>query len=176
MPALELEVAPLSAPEQRIFLYEKAKELKIPTALLPKPKVEEILNGAGGHPSAIMQLLEDTMTDRRPKKRQAELPVKKIAIVLALVAGGLLALSYLPLFDNAGQDPPRHRPRDGVARSRLKRSCERRCGERALSTQTSSGATAIPVRESGCPRLAVRCQALAQEGRERDGHHGVNQL
>jgi DamX protein len=72
-------------------LYEKAKELKIPTALLPKPKVEEILNGAGGHPSAIMQLLEDTMTDRRPKKRQAELPVKKIAIVLALVAGGLLA-------------------------------------------------------------------------------------
>ena len=38
MPALELEVAPLGAPEQRIFLYEKAKELKIPTALLPKPK------------------------------------------------------------------------------------------------------------------------------------------
>ncbi|KTA85354.1 SPOR domain-containing protein [Aeromonas salmonicida] len=95
MPALELEVAPLSAPEQRIFLYEKAKELKIPTALLPKLKVEEILNVANGHPSTIMQLLEDIMTDRRPKKRQAELPVKKIAIVLALVAGGLLALSYL---------------------------------------------------------------------------------
>lgn len=105
MPALELEVAPLSAPEQRIFLYEKAKELKIPTALLPKPKVEEILNGAGGHPSAIMQSLEDIMTDRRPKKRQAELPVKKIATVLALVAAGLLALSYLPLFDDGGKAP-----------------------------------------------------------------------
>jgi DamX protein len=95
MPALELEVAPLGAPEQRIFLYEKAKELKIPTALLPKPKVEEILKVANGHPSTIMQLLEDIMTDRRPKKRQAELPVKKIATLLALLAGGLLALSYL---------------------------------------------------------------------------------
>ncbi|WP_287146020.1 SPOR domain-containing protein [Aeromonas sp.] len=95
MPALELEVAPLSAPEQRIFLYEKAKELKIPAALLPKLKVEEILNAANGHPSIIMQLLEDIMTDRRPKKRQAELPVKKIATVLAVVAAGLLALSYL---------------------------------------------------------------------------------
>lgn len=103
MPALELEVAPLSAPEQRIFLYEKAKELKIPTALLPKPKVEEILNAASGHPSAIMQSLEDIMTDRRPKKRQAELPVKKIATVLALVAAALLALSYLPLFDDEGK-------------------------------------------------------------------------
>ncbi|MDU1143110.1 AAA family ATPase [Aeromonas rivipollensis] len=106
MPALELEVAPLSAPEQRIFLYEKAKELKIPAALLPKPKVEEILKGAGGHPSAIMQSLEDVMTDRRPKKRQAELPVKKIATVLALVAAGLLALSYLPLFEEAGREQP----------------------------------------------------------------------
>ena len=111
MPALELEVAPLSAPEQRIFLYEKAKELKIPTALLPKLKVEEILNVANGHPSTIMQLLEDIMTDRRPKKRQAELPVKKIATAIALVAGGLLAMSYLlpALFDNeskpALQDP-----------------------------------------------------------------------
>lgn len=104
MPALELEVAPLSAPEQRIFLYEKAKELKIPAALLPKPKVEEILKGAGGHPSAIMQSLEDVMTDRRPKKRQAELPVKKIATVLALAAAGLLALSYLPLFEEAGKE------------------------------------------------------------------------
>lgn len=103
MPALELEVAPLSAPEQRIFLYEKAKELKIPTALLPKLKVEEILSAANGHPSAIMQSLEDIMTDRRPKKRQAELPVKKIAIVLALIAGGLLALSYLPLFNDEGK-------------------------------------------------------------------------
>ncbi|MDM5059937.1 SPOR domain-containing protein [Aeromonas rivipollensis] len=106
MPALELEVAPLSAPEQRIFLYEKAKELKIPAALLPKPKVEEILKGAGGHPSAIMQSLEDVMTDRRPKKRQAELPVKKIATVLALAAAGLLALSYLPLFEEAGKEQP----------------------------------------------------------------------
>lgn len=104
MPALELEVAPLSSPEQRIFLYEKAKELKIPAALLPKPKVEEILNGANGHPSAIMQSLEDIMTDRRPKKRQAELPVKKIATVLALAAAGLLALSYLPWFDGKGGD------------------------------------------------------------------------
>lgn len=104
MPALELEVAPLSSPEQRIFLYEKAKELKIPAALLPKPKVEEILNGANGHPSAIMQSLEDIMTDRRPKKRQAELPVKKIATVLALTAAGLLALSYLPWFDGKGGD------------------------------------------------------------------------
>ena len=104
MPALELEVAPLSAPEQRIFLYEKAKELKIPAALLPKPKVEEILKGAGGHPSAIMQSLEDVMTDRRPKKRQAELPIKKIATVLALAAAGLLALSYLPLFEEAGKE------------------------------------------------------------------------
>jgi DamX protein len=106
MPALELEVAPLSAPEQRIFLYEKAKELKIPAALLPKPKVEEILKGAEGHPSAIMQSLEDVMTDRRPKKRQAELPVKKIATVLALAAAGLLALSYLPLFEEAGKEQP----------------------------------------------------------------------
>lgn len=106
MPALELEVAPLSAPEQRIFLYEKAKELKIPAALLPKPKVEEILKGAGGHPSAIMQSLEDVMTDRRPKKRQAELPVKKIATVLALAAAGLLALSYLPLFEETGKEQP----------------------------------------------------------------------
>ena len=106
MPALELEVAPLSAPEQRIFLYEKAKELKIPAALLPKPKVEEILKGAGGHPSAIMQSLEDVMTDRRPKKRQAELPIKKIATVLALAAAGLLALSYLPLFEEAGKEQP----------------------------------------------------------------------
>lgn len=106
MPALELEVAPLSAPEQRIFLYEKAKELKIPAALLPKPKVEEILKGAGGHPSAIMQSLEDVMTDRRPKKRQAEWPVKKIATVLALAAAGLLALSYLPLFEEAGKEQP----------------------------------------------------------------------
>ena len=104
MPALELEVAPLSAPEQRIFLYEKAKELKIPAALLPKPKVEEILKEAGGHPSAIMQSLEDVMTDRRPKKRQAELPIKKIATVLALAAAGLLALSYLPLFEEAGKE------------------------------------------------------------------------
>uniref|UniRef100_UPI00286EEE43 SPOR domain-containing protein n=1 Tax=Aeromonas aquatica TaxID=558964 RepID=UPI00286EEE43 len=83
---------------------EKAKELKIPTALLPKLKVEEILNGANGHPSAIMQSLEDIMTDRRPKKRQAELPVKKIATVLALAAAGLLALSYLPLFDDKGKE------------------------------------------------------------------------
>lgn len=44
------------------------------------------------------------MTDRRPKKRQAELPVKKIATVLALVAAGLLALSYLPFFDGNGFD------------------------------------------------------------------------
>ncbi|MDX7721382.1 SPOR domain-containing protein [Aeromonas caviae] len=145
MPALELEVAPLSAPEQRIFLYEKAKELKIPTALLPKPKVEEILNGAGGHPSAIMQLLEDTMTDRRPKKRQAELPVKKIAIVLALVAGGLLALSYLPLFDNAGQDPAQA-PSQGTALPDPVSSDPVNVGAASgtLSTQTSSGATAIP--------------------------------
>ncbi|MFM5855803.1 SPOR domain-containing protein [Aeromonas rivipollensis] len=114
MPALELEVAPLSAPEQRIFLYEKAKELKIPAALLPKPKVEEILKGAGGHPSAIMQSLEDVMTDRRPKKRQAELPVKKIATVLALAAAGLLALSYLPLFKEAGKEQPQT-PTQGMA-------------------------------------------------------------
>lgn len=114
MPALELEVAPLSAPEQRIFLYEKAKELKIPAALLPKPKVEEILKGAGGHPSAIMQSLEDVMTDRRPKKRQAELPVKKIATVLALAAAGLLALSYLPLFEEAGKEQPQT-PTQGMA-------------------------------------------------------------
>lgn len=111
MPALELEVPPLSPPEQRIFLYEKAKELKIPATLLPKPQVEEILKTANGHPSTIMQLLEDIMTDRRPKKRQAELPVKKIASAIAVVAGGLLALSYLlpALFDNeskpALQDP-----------------------------------------------------------------------
>ncbi|MGU5692320.1 SPOR domain-containing protein [Aeromonas veronii] len=111
MPALELEVPPLSPPEQRIFLYEKAKELKIPATLLPKLQVEEILKTANGHPSTIMQLLEDIMTDRRPKKRQAELPVKKIATAIALVAGGLLALSYLlpALFDNeskpALQDP-----------------------------------------------------------------------
>ncbi|MGL5323748.1 MAG: SPOR domain-containing protein [Aeromonas sp.] len=111
MPALELEVPPLSPPEQRIFLYEKAKALKIPATLLPKLQVEEILKTANGHPATIMQLLEDIMTDRRPKKRQAELPVKKIATAIALVAGGLLALSYLlpALFDNenkpALQDP-----------------------------------------------------------------------
>lgn len=102
MPALELEVLPLSPPEQRIFLYEKAQELKIPATLLPKPQVEQILNAANGHPSTIMQSLEDIMTDRRPKKRQTELPVKKIAIVIALFAGCLLLLSYLlpALFDN----------------------------------------------------------------------------
>ncbi len=44
------------------------------------------------------------MTDRRPKKRQAELPVKKIATLLALVAGGLLALSYLlPALFSSGE-------------------------------------------------------------------------
>ncbi|MFB2864165.1 SPOR domain-containing protein [Aeromonas sp. MdU4] len=108
MPALELEVPPLSPPEQRIFLYEKAKELKIPATLLPKPQVEEILKTANGHPSTIMQLLEDIMTDRRPKKRQAELPVKKIATLIALVAGALLALSYLlpALFDGASKPSP----------------------------------------------------------------------
>jgi DamX protein len=111
MPALELELLPLSPPEQRIFLYEKAKELKIPATLLPKPQVEEILKTANGHPSTIMQLLEDIMTDRRPKKRQAELPVKRIATAIALVACGLLALSYLlpALFDGdskpVSQDP-----------------------------------------------------------------------
>ncbi|MEM0556014.1 MULTISPECIES: SPOR domain-containing protein [Aeromonas] len=116
MPALELEVPPLSPPEQRIFLYEKAKELKIPTTLLPKVKVEEILTTANGHPSTIMQLLEDIMTDRRPKKRQAELPVKKIATVIAVVAGGLLAMSYLlpALFSSdskpAMQDPAQTTP------------------------------------------------------------------
>lgn len=68
MPALELEVPPLSPPEQRIFLYEKAKELKIPATLLPKPEVEEILKTANGHPSTIMQLLEDIMTDRRAQE------------------------------------------------------------------------------------------------------------
>ncbi|MGL5708127.1 MAG: SPOR domain-containing protein, partial [Aeromonas sp.] len=89
----------------------KAKALKIPATLLPKLQVEEILKTANGHPATIMQLLEDIMTDRRPKKRQAELPVKKIATAIALVAGGLLALSYLlpALFDNeskpALQDP-----------------------------------------------------------------------
>ncbi|MGU5535902.1 SPOR domain-containing protein [Aeromonas caviae] len=150
MPALELEVAPLSAPEQRIFLYEKAKELKIPTALLPKPKVEEILNGAGGHPSAIMQLLEDTMTDRRPKKRQAELPVKKIAIVLALVAGGLLALSYLPLFNSAGQDPAQA-PSQGMALPDPVSSDPVNVGAAsgALGTQANSGAAAIPSGNQG---------------------------
>ena len=111
MPALELEVPPLSPPEQHIFLYEKAKTLKIPATLLPKAQMEEILTMANGHPSTIMQLLEDIMTDRRPKKRQAELPVKKIAAAIALIAGGLLALSYLlpALFDSeskpALQDP-----------------------------------------------------------------------
>ena len=78
MPALELEVAPLSAPEQRIFLYEKAKELQDPHSPLAQARVEEILSGGGRTPSAIMQSLEDIATDRRPKKRQAELPVKKI--------------------------------------------------------------------------------------------------
>ena len=78
MPALELEVAPLGAPEQRIFLYEKAKELKIPTALLPKPKVEEILKVANGHPSTIMQLLEDIMTDRRPRNVRPSCPSRRL--------------------------------------------------------------------------------------------------
>ena len=90
MPPLELEVPPLSLPEQRIFLYEKAKLLKIPAPLLPRQKVTEILNAAHGHPSTIMQLLEDNMTDRRPKKRQSELPVRKIAATIAVVAGILL--------------------------------------------------------------------------------------
>ncbi|WP_349919024.1 SPOR domain-containing protein [Aeromonas veronii] len=134
MPALELEVAPLSPPEQRIFLYEKAKELKIPTALLPKPKVEEILNGANGHPSAIMQSLEDIMTDRRPKKRQAELPVKKIAIVLALVVAGLLGLSYLPLFDGMGKEEAREQPQEGALPAPI--------GSDALETNAASGAQA----------------------------------
>lgn len=147
MPALELEVAPLSAPEQRIFLYEKAKELKIPTALLPKPKVEEILSGANGHPSAIMQSLEDIMTDRRPKKRQAELPVKKIATVLALAAAGLLALSYLPLFDDKGKE----------------------------STQASSEGMALPNPVATDP-LNVGVASGAQASGTSSGEQGNNQL
>lgn len=116
MPALELEVPPLSPPEQRIFLYEKAKELKIPAVLLPKPQVEEILKTANGHPSTIMQLLEDIMTDRRPKKRQSELPVKQIAIGIALVAGGLLALSYLmPVLFDGDSQPARQDPAQSEA-------------------------------------------------------------
>lgn len=85
------------------------------------------------------------MTDRRPKKRQAELPVKKIAIVLALVAGGLLALSYLPLFDSAGQDPAQA-PSQGMALPDPVSSDPVNVGAAsgALGTQTSSGAAAIP--------------------------------
>ncbi|PJG60719.1 SPOR domain-containing protein [Aeromonas cavernicola] len=94
-PPLELEILPLSPPEQRIFLYEKAKQLKIPTALLPKLKVEEILITAGGHPSTLMQLLEEIMTDKRPKKRQSKLPVATIISMLLIIVGGLLALGYV---------------------------------------------------------------------------------
>lgn len=85
------------------------------------------------------------MTDRRPKKRQAELPVKKIATVLALVAGGLLALSYLPLFDNAGQDPAQA-PSQGMVLPDPVSSDPVNVGAAsgALGTQASSGAAAIP--------------------------------
>jgi DamX protein len=146
MPALELEVAPLSAPEQRIFLYEKAKELKIPTALLPKLKVEEILKAANGHPSTIMQLLEDIMTDRRPKKRQAELPVKKIATVLALVAVGLLALSYLlPALFN---------------------------GESKSSALEPAQTTALPIPVSGGDPLTIGGSNTSQNGNQNATHDG----
>ncbi|MGY6038664.1 AAA family ATPase [Aeromonas sp. AE23HZ002T15] len=151
MPALELEVAPLSPPEQRIFLYEKAKELKIPTALLPKPKVEEILNGAHGHPSAIMQSLEDIMTDRRPKKRQAELPVKKIAIVLALVVAGLLGLSYLPMFDEMGKEEARVQPQEEALPSPI--------GSDPLTADAASGAQASGSAEANGSQVARDWQA-----------------
>jgi DamX protein len=95
MPSLELEVAPLSAPEQRIFLYEKAKAQKIPATLLPKAKVEEILSQSKGQPSIIMQALEDIMTDRRPKKSQPKLPIKQVVLGFVAVIGILLALTYL---------------------------------------------------------------------------------
>ena len=95
MPPLELEVAPLSAPEQRIFLYEKAKEQKIPATLLPKTRVEEILSQSKGQPSIIMQALEDIMTDRRPKKSQPKLPIKQVVLGFVAVIGILLALTYL---------------------------------------------------------------------------------
>ncbi|MFM4943168.1 SPOR domain-containing protein [Aeromonas bivalvium] len=106
MPALELEVAPLSAPEQRIFLYEKAKAQKIPASLLPKSKVEEILSQAKGHPSTIMQALEDIMTDRRPKKPQPKLPIKTVVLGFVAVIGVLLALTYLvpALFGDKQED------------------------------------------------------------------------
>lgn len=95
IPALELEVAPLSAPEQKIFLYEKGNQLKVPSLLLTKEKVTEILARAGGHPGTIMTFLEDLMTDRRPRKRPEPFPIRKAALVLAGVALGLLALTYL---------------------------------------------------------------------------------
>lgn len=154
MPALELEVAPLSPPEQRIFLYEKAKELKIPTALLPKPKVEEILNGAHGHPSAIMQSLEDIMTDRRPKKRQAELPVKKIAIALALVAAVLLGLSYLPPFDDMGKEETKVQPQEGTLPDPI--------GSDPLTANAASGAQASGSAEANGSQVARDWQADAK--------------
>ncbi|MGL4932271.1 MAG: AAA family ATPase, partial [Aeromonas sp.] len=111
MPALELEVPPLSPPEQRIFLYEKAKALQIPTNHLTKAQVAEILTTANGHPSTIMQLLEDIMNDRRPKKRQTGLPVNKIATTIALLAGALLGLSYLlPALFDGGQSSAEPEP------------------------------------------------------------------
>lgn len=95
MPPLMVEIAPLSPPEQKIFLYEKGNQLKVPSLLLTKEKVVEILAKAKGHPATIMMSLEDLMTDRRPRKRPEAFPIRKAAIILAAVALGLLGLTYL---------------------------------------------------------------------------------
>lgn len=93
--AIEVEIEPLRPPEQKIFLYEKSNLLKVPSLLLTKEKVVEILDQAKGHPATIMTSLEDLMTDRRPRKRPESFPVRKVALGLAATAAGLLALTYL---------------------------------------------------------------------------------
>lgn len=108
LPALEVELAPLTAPEQKIFLYEKGNQLKVPSLLLTKEKVVEILAVAKGHPATIMMSLEDLMSDRRPRKRPEPFPIRKAAIGLAATALVLLGLTYLvPAFMGGAADAPK---------------------------------------------------------------------
>lgn len=108
LPALEVEMAPLTAPEQKIFLYEKGNQLKVPSLLLTKEKVAEILASAKGHPATIMMSLEELMSDRRPRKRPEPFPVRKAAIGLAATAVILLGLTYLvPAIMGGKADAPK---------------------------------------------------------------------
>lgn len=90
------------------------------------------------------------MTDRRPRKRQAELPVKKIATVIALVAGGLLAMSYLlpALFDS----------------------------ESKPATQDSTETSPLPIPVSGGDPLTVGGGDSSQQSAQDNGSGGASSV